>query len=147
MPFWTARYFLALAPVLYLALALGIDHLLRRVRSVGVAVATFVLAVLAVRVAFYCVEPQREDWRAVVAYASQVAMPATSSGSAARRGRHLGVLRPLRMPAHELWTGAPAGSGAQPAAATAGPARDTAAVSCSYCGPRRARHASRCSPS
>ncbi len=74
-PLWAVRYFLPLAPVLYLVLAIGLAQLLYRSRVTGVAVAAFVLAGLTVRVAFYFVEPQREDWRAAVAWGNAVAMP------------------------------------------------------------------------
>ena len=123
LPFWTTRYFLALAPVLYLALALGVEHVLQRARGVGIALAAFVLGVLAVRTAYYYVEPQREDWRAAVAFVNAVAMPGDvvwlgGSGVAAiwayydRSG----------LPTRDAWTGDPAGTGGMPSTAAAGSA-------------------------
>jgi mannosyltransferase len=75
IPLWTTRYFLALGPVFYLALALGLERARQLARGLAVALATFVLAVMAVRLAFNFIEPQREDWRATVAYLNDVAMP------------------------------------------------------------------------
>ena len=74
-PLWTARYFLPLAPVVYLLLAIGLERLIHLSRPAGAAVTAFVLATLAVRLAFYFVEPQREDWRATVAWANAIARP------------------------------------------------------------------------
>ncbi len=121
VPLWTPRYFLALGPVLYVALALGLDRTIRLSRPAGVALATFVLTVMAVRVAFYYLEPQREDWRAVVAYANTVATPGDvvligGPGVAAiwKFYDHSGL------PARDLWTGGAVNPGGQRSAAPQG---------------------------
>jgi hypothetical protein len=123
VPLWTTRYFLALGPVLYVALALGLERALRLARGAGGALAAFVLAVMAVRVAFYFLEPQREDWRGAVAFANAVAMPGDVVWTG---GPGPAVIWSFYdrsgLPTRDLWTGGAADLGVGPSAAAEGTA-------------------------